>query len=234
MKHTIEDSTEILDVQYDTVMGPEWRKELQPLLLSDYMDNLAHYTNEIYKATEDVYPREKAAIFKAFRLTPPNNVKVIMFADEPFQDIRANGLAFGMRVANGVALNKQQKAIESVMKDCYGEPMQIELDVTMQSWAEEGVLLLNTSLVSQKGHVMAHELAFRNFTREVIKCLNDTAVELIFVFTNKDQQTRFRHYIDEDFHTVLAYDAFDENSSILEDINNELIEANGTRNAIQW
>lgn len=235
--HRIKESIYAVEKDYDKILHKSWVRELSDSLLhTEYMDNLQCYIAEVYKATDFIYPKIKDDVFKAFKQTNLNDIKVVIFGDEPAPNVYSNGLAFGAYKTS--AATYQHLPIHSKnIKQCLDPDNERDLnefDPTLLSWTEQKVLLLNTSLISEYGNVRKHEYVFRNFIREIIKEISNASVEIVFVFTSSHQAEHFEGYIDLDFHTVLHYDGIDPDSSMFEDINTVLRENRGESNMIEW
>lgn len=237
--HRISSSVRAITIDYNKVLGESWTTVLTtPLLSTKYVNNLQHYIDETYKRTNFVFPRNQSDVFKAFKLTRAKDVRVVIFGDEPVQSGLANGLAFGAYRTKTSQITEYNTTRDSRnIKKCLDPDdtkEMIDFDTTLMTWAEQDVLLLNVSLMSEYGSHMKHEYAFRNFIREVVKSINDLSTEVVFVFTSKHQEKHFERYIDTNFHTVLHYDGIDPDSSIFEDINQVLEENAIDRTPVIW
>jgi uracil-DNA glycosylase len=78
-------------------------------------------------------------------------------------------------------------------------------DYNLTYWAEQGVLLLNTILTSEKGKALAHEgKGWETFTDAVVKALNRHPNRLVWMlWGNKAKQYKERRLIDTGYHLVL-------------------------------
>lgn len=92
------------------------------------------------------------SIFAALEATPPDKVRVIILGQDPYPTPgHANGLAFS--VNPGIALPRSLKNIFAELRDDLG---QAPTSGDLSHWAEQGVLLLNTSLSVPPGEAGAH------------------------------------------------------------------------------
>ena len=96
-------------------------------------------------------PRDQ--VFRAFELTPPDKVKVVIVGQDPYHTPgQANGLAFS--IANG---NPIQPSLRNIFKELVSDiscPMPTTTDLT--PWAKQGVLLLNASLTVEAHKANSH------------------------------------------------------------------------------
>lgn len=96
-------------------------------------------------------PRDQ--IFRAFELTPPDKVKVVIVGQDPYHTPgQANGLAFS--IANGNPIQPSLRNIFKELVNDIGCPMPTTTDLT--PWAEQGVLLLNASLTVEAHKANSH------------------------------------------------------------------------------
>ena len=108
-------------------------------------------------------PQEQ--IFRAFELTPPDKVKVVIVGQDPYHTPgQANGLAFS--IANG---NPIQPSLRNIFKELVNDTgcaMPTTTDLT--PWAEQGVLLLNASLTVEAHKANSHSgWGWDKFTSEI-------------------------------------------------------------------
>lgn len=110
-------------------------------VLTDFFDSdegkeLIKKLKKRYDNKEDIFPAQKD-IFRAFELTPFENVKVVILGQDPYPDERADGLCFSQRIYS----NKSDslKRIFSILEIK-------DNNKQLDGWAKQGVLLLNTIL----------------------------------------------------------------------------------------
>lgn len=109
-------------------------------------------------------------IYRALSLTPPDKTKICIIGQDPYHTPgAANGLAFSVNPDH--CLQPSLQNIFKEMQSDLGCPMPTCGDLT--PWAEQGVLLLNTSLTVSAGQPNSHkDWGWQEFTRHVFdKCL---------------------------------------------------------------
>jgi len=139
-------------------------------------------------------------IFKAFELCAYQQTKVVIFGQDPyFQEGLANGLAF--------SVSKDQQ-IPASLKNIYKE---IKNDIgvlhnkdgSLEAWALQGVLLLNSCLTVEVSKPGSHlEIGWDNFIKEIIYLLNKKS-NLVFFLWGKNAQ-KYMKYIDSNSHLILT------------------------------
>lgn len=134
-----------------------------------YFQELQHNLQAERARGVNVYPPENE-IFKAFELTPIERVKVVILGQDPYhQPTQAHGLAFS--VPRGVKTPPSLKNIyKAILHDYPNSAIPAHGD--LQGWAEQGVLLLNTSLTVRENAAGSHaKFGWQQFTQNALKYL---------------------------------------------------------------
>ena len=163
-----------------------WQTRLQPELDKPYFAALMQRVDEAYR-TGTVYP-PRQELFAAFRLTPPERVRVVILGQDPYHEPgQANGLAFS--VAPGVRLPPSLRNIfEELRTDCGVTPPDSG-DLT--PWAEQGVFLLNSSLSVQAGAAGSHQaFGWQTFTDAVVAALAGLPQPVAFILWGAHAQKK--------------------------------------------
>ena len=163
-----------------------WQALLKPELDKPYFAALMQRVDEAYR-TGTVYP-PRQALFAAFRLTPPEKVRVVILGQDPYHEPgQANGLAFS--VAPGVRLPPSLRNIfEELRTDCGVTPSGSG-DLT--PWAEQGVFLLNSSLSVQAGAAGSHQaFGWQTFTDAVVAALAGLPQPVAFILWGAHAQKK--------------------------------------------
>ena len=155
----------------------EWRDILKYELVKPYWNKLAETIAKELK-TEAVFPSINE-IFYALKLTPYSEVKVLILGQDPYHDHnQAHGLCFS--VQDGT---KIPPSLKNIYKELYSDldiPISERGDLT--NWAEQGILMLNTSLTVRAHQAASHsKIGWINFTDAVINAVNSKKNPVIFV-----------------------------------------------------
>ena len=156
------------------------------------------YYAELYKTvlneyrTHTVYP-PSADIFNAFQFTPLEQVKVVILGQDPYHEPgQANGLCFS--VHKGVRIPPSLVNIYKELHDDLGCEIPDNGDLT--SWAEQGVMLLNTVLTVRAHQANSHkDIGWETFTDAAIRVLAEQDRPLVFILWGgqaRRQQTVFQ------------------------------------------
>lgn len=147
-----------------------------------------------------IYPLQKD-VFNAFRYTEFNQVKVVILGQDPYHGPnQAHGLSFSVRpgIPTPPSLMNMYKELAN---DIPG--FTIPQHGCLQSWAEQGVLLLNTVLTVEAGQAHSHaNLGWETFTDRVISALNEKRDGIVFLLWGAHAQ-RKGSIIDTQRHHVL-------------------------------
>lgn len=125
-----------------------------------------------------IYPPQDA-LFNAFKETPYDSLKVVLLGQDPYHNPgQAHGLSFS--VQPGVKPPPSLKNIFQEIKEDLDLPLPSHGCLT--KWANQGVLLLNTSLSVEQNKPQSHaKIGWSIFTDNVIKKLNDYPKPLVFL-----------------------------------------------------
>jgi uracil-DNA glycosylase len=191
------------------MMGKDWHDLLHNEFERDYMKDLNKFLME-RRSQVPVYP-ETREMFNALKLTPYKEVKVVIIGQDPYHTTHSQDKERG--IAHGLAFSSCDPAtlppsLVNIFKEIE-EDVQFGLylkeDYNLTYWAEQGVLLLNTILTSEKGKALAHEnKGWEVFTDAVVKALNRHQRRLVWMlWGNKAKSFRERRLIDTGYHLVL-------------------------------
>ena len=178
-----------------------WQQLIETEQSKVYFKDLLHRVD--IKRAEDViiYP-PAGDVFKAFELTPFDQVKVVILGQDPYHGPnQAHGLAFS--VNEGIAFPPSlQNIFKELATDIEG--FQIPMHGDLRTWAKQGVFLLNTVLTVQQAQANSHaDWGWEQFTDEVINVLNTEREHLVFILWGAHAQKKGR-VIDKKKHLVLT------------------------------
>jgi uracil-DNA glycosylase len=160
-----------------TLTDPSWRALLEPEFSKPYFKKLEKFVEKQYLTKEVFPPRD--LIFNAFNLCPLNKIKVVIIGQDPYHDNgQAHGLCFS--VMRGVPVPPSLKNIYKELKSDVGfEPPE---HGNLESWAKQGVLLLNTVLTVEAHKANSHKSqGWETFTDEVIRLIGLKTKNVVFL-----------------------------------------------------
>ena len=180
------------------MIGNDWDLALKEEFEKDYFLSIKEFIDEEYQ-TKTVYPPYEE-IFNAFKLTPIDNVKVVILGQDPYHEAgQAHGLAFS--TPDGRPIPRSLKNIFKEINAEYGYP--IPESGCLESWAKQGVFLLNTVLTVEDGNANSHsKCGWQTFTDNVIRILNNQEQTIVFLLLGKQAEKK-KELITNPNHLVL-------------------------------
>ena len=154
-----------------------WYELLKDEFEKDYFLKLRKFIKKEYK-TKQIFPHPKN-IFKAFELTPVNDVKVVILGQDPYHGAnQAHGLAFSVQEDI-----KIPPSLNNIYKELYDDlNIPIKRSGNLESWAKQGVLLLNSVLTVESGKANSHKnIGWEKFTQSVISLISKKKEILVFL-----------------------------------------------------
>ena len=166
----------------------------------DYFTQTMAYVAEARESGTVVFPPAED-VFNAFRFTELSDVKVVILGQDPYHGPnQAHGLCFS--VLPGI---KTPPSLVNMYKELAQdiEGFSIPNHGYLKSWADQGVLLLNTVLTVEQGNAHSHaHLGWETFTDRVIEAVNAHTDGVVFLLWGAHARKKGR-VIDRARHHVL-------------------------------
>ncbi len=175
-----------------------WKNILSSEFSKEYFLQLQSFL-ETEKKDFDVYPSE-TEIFAAFNKTPFEKVKVVIIGQDPYHgEGQANGLSFS--VADGIKIPPSLKNIFKELKTDLG--IEIPVIGNLESWANQGVLLLNATLTVRANSAGSHQKkGWEIFTDKVIETISKEKENVVFLLWGNFAHGK-ENLIDSNKHLIL-------------------------------
>ncbi len=181
-------------------LEPGWKSALSPEFSKTYMRDLQVFLRAETAKKKTIFPKPDE-YYAAFNLTPLDKVKVVILGQDPYHGPgQAHGLCFSVRP--NVAF---PPSLQNILKE-----LASDLGVTapehgcLLSWAQQGVLLLNSTLTVEEGRAGAHQnKGWEQFTDVAIHHLNETRDHLVFILWGAFAQKKGA-FIDSKRHLVIS------------------------------
>ena len=183
----------------DVKIEDSWKQHLAAEFEKPYFGELVNFVRQEY-AQYRIYPPGNL-IFNAFNLCPFDKVKVVILGQDPYHGPgQAHGLCFS--VNDGVPFPPSLQNIFKEVSNDTGKPVPQSDNLTR--WAQQGVLLLNTTLTVREHQAFSHAgRGWETFTDAVISLLNSQRQNLVFIFWGSPAQ-RKGAFVDRNRHLVLT------------------------------
>lgn len=184
------------------IFNNDWDDILEDEMEKDYYKKIRNFLINEYK-TKTVYPKADD-VMAALKITSYADTKLVILGQDPYHGPnQANGLAFSVNRGERLppSLRNMYKELESDL----GIEMTSIGDLT--SWAQQGVLLLNTSLTVIQGQANSHsKIGWSIFTDRIISELSRREEPVIFVLWGNNAKSKealidtSRHYVIKSVH----------------------------------
>jgi len=176
-----------------------WSDYLNPEKDRHYFKALDSYLKS--KKNLNIYP-PKDSWFKALEYSSFEKTKVIILGQDPYhQEGQAEGLSFS--VPKGVVI---PPSLRNIFKELQSDEVNFSKPEhgNLVSWANQGVLLLNSVLTVEQNSPASHaNKGWENFTDKVIQILSSNKTNLVFIlwgaYANKKSEL-----IDGNKHLILS------------------------------
>lgn len=175
-----------------------WKEILDEESNKSYFLKLNDFLDKEY-SEHTIYPA-RADIGSALRATPYNQVKVVILGQDPYHGPgQAHGMSFSVKP--GVAIPPSLRNMFKELLEDIGCPL--PTSGYLESWAKQGVLLINTVLTVRAGEANSHKgQGWEVLTDTIITKLSDREEPIIFVLWGKPAQLK-KKLIDTSKHVIL-------------------------------
>ena len=207
----VSDSTK--KVLNETALEPSWRALLADEFHQPYLEfGLNEFLDDEFQNNKKVFP-PKDLIFNAFEKTPVDKVKVVIVGQDPYHnDDQAMGLAFSVPRET----TKIPPSLKNIFKELEEDTREArergdeEVEFTIPAhgdltkWAEQGVLLLNTSLTVRAHEANSHSgKGWETFTDRAIEQLSQNTENVVFLLWGKNATSKERLIAEGHNHFIL-------------------------------
>ena len=176
-----------------------WKAALQDEFEQPYMKQLGEFLRREKAAGKVIYP-PGPMIFQALNSTPLERVRVVILGQDPYHGAgQAHGLCFS--VQPGVS---PPPSLQNIFKELKRD---LNLDIPshgyLQHWADQGVLMLNTSLTVEQGVAGSHaKMGWQRLTDWIIEVISEKRSDVVFLLWGAHAQSKAK-LIDPTRHLLL-------------------------------
>lgn len=175
-----------------------WDDLIKQELEKPYFNDLVAFLKDEDAHHVVLPPKEKR--LSCFKLTPYEDVKVVIIGQDPYHNInQAHGLAFS------VENEDYPPSLKNIYKELVSD-LNISYPKTgnLSNWAKQGVLLLNTVLTVRLHEPLSHQKkGWETFTLEAVKKVNEKESPVVFILWGNHAKS-FMKYIDLNKHHVIS------------------------------
>lgn len=163
----------------------DWIKVIDKIELNKVISKLKGMNN---------YTPSMSNVFKAFELCRYNDMKVVFLGYDPYPQ---KGVATGILFGNKINVNELSPSLNIVKEACINYEIphnNIIFDQTLESWAKQGILMLNSALTVEINKIGSHTMLWRPFISKLIKSISSINTGIIYVLFGEQART-FKPYI---------------------------------------
>jgi uracil-DNA glycosylase len=180
-------------------LNPSWQSILADEIQKPYFSELMKTVDEEYKNHICFPPKE--LIFSAFNTCSFEDVKVVIIGQDPYHGVgEANGLSFSVNDSIRIP-----PSLRNIFRELTTDLDSIFMPTSgnLESWAKQGVLLLNASLSVRIDTPNSHKhLKWNLFTDAVIQKISEEKKNVVFMLWGSFAQKKGSK-IDRSKHLVL-------------------------------
>ena len=167
-------------------LGGGWDGALKPLFDDERYKKIREFL--IYEYSHYIVYPDMYDLYNCFRFTPLDKLKVVILGQDPYHEPgQAHGLCFSVKP--GVPLPPSLKNIYKEIESDLGIREPNCGDLT--KWANEGVLLLNTTLTVREHAANSHSgCGWQWFTDEVIKTVSRECEHVVFILWGRNARNK--------------------------------------------
>ena len=177
-----------------------WLTPLQSEFDAPYMVELRAFLLSEREAGKHIYPKANEW-FAALDLTPLDQTRVVILGQDPYHgEGQAHGLCFSVQPGT-----RTPPSLVNIYKELFADlGLKPATHGNLKSWAEQGVLLLNSVLTVEAGRAASHQgKGWERFTDAIIKLLNDQPRPIVFILWGAYAQ-RKAAFVDKTRHLVIT------------------------------
>lgn len=158
-------------------------------------------------SSEEVNPN-KEDVYRAFKIIKPNECRVVFIGQDPYpQRGKATGIVFANKEGTPEEdYSPSLKVIKNSIKNLENPNLVYTFDPTLESWARQGILMLNASLTVKVNEVGSHIMMWRGFMTKFISNISRYE-NILFVLFGSLAQT-FIPYIHSDNYIIEKHPAY--------------------------
>lgn len=164
-------------------------------------------TSILFKVLNQINPEnicpKKEDVFKAFTLCSLKDCKVVFLGQDPYPQ---KGVATGVLFGNSLDTEELSPSLQVIKEAAidYTKPHNypIEFDNSLESWAKQGILMINSALTVEVNKIGSHTALWRPFISNLLETLSNYQLGIVYVLFGQQAQT-FKPYINPSGNYIL-------------------------------
>ena len=187
-----------MNTSYDKTVHPQWKESLATVMSTNSAHELAAF---ISREREEfmVFPPDDQ-VFAALSFASPRDISVVILGQDPYHEHgQAHGLSFSVQPNIAIPPSLRNIFIERE----YDIGLKPPTHGTLTPWAQQGVLLLNTSLTVREGSAGSHaKKGWEEITDHIIRTVDDNTERCVFILWGAHAQAK-KKLITQRHHAIL-------------------------------
>ena len=187
-----------MNTSYDKTVHPQWKESLATVMSTNSAHELAAF---ISREREEftVFPPDDQ-VFAALSFASPRDISVVILGQDPYHEHgQAHGLSFSVQPNIAIPPSLRNIFIERE----YDIGLKPPTHGTLTPWAQQGVLLLNTSLTVREGSAGSHaKKGWEEITDHIIRTVDDNTERCVFILWGAHAQAK-KKLITQGHHAIL-------------------------------
>ena len=183
------------------LIPPGWRSLLREETLKPYYQALDAFLEKELADGQTILPAHKV-IFNALAATSYDQIRVLLVGQDPYPTPgHAHGLCFSVQPT----VRPLPPSLRNVYRELHDDiGCRIANNGTLEPWARQGVLMLNTILTVRARQAHSHHgRGWERFTDRIIELVSAKRTRVVFVLWGREAQKK-RALITQSHHTVIA------------------------------
>lgn len=163
---------------------------------------LNRVVSEVNKLPRTTLCPEYNNIFRAFNVCPYKDLRVVIIGQDPYSQ---KGVATGILFGNKKDTKVLSPSLRIIREACINFEIphnNIIFDPTLESWAKQGMLMINATLTTEVGSVGIHTTLWRPFMTKLLKNLSKYNHGIIYMLFGEEAKT-LKPYIDSKLNYIL-------------------------------
>ncbi len=174
------------------IIKSSWKNILREEFQKNYYTRLKKYLEVEYESETIFPPKEK--VFAAFSEIEFEDVKIVILGQDPYHGRgQAEGLSFSVEkgIKKPPSLQNILKEWKADLEEFHEKEYTIPESGSLNQWARNGVLLLNTVLTVREGQPGSHRgKGWEQFTNKVIELLGEREEPIVFILWGKPAEEK--------------------------------------------
>ena len=187
-----------MHTSYDETVHPQWKQSLTNVMSTDNANELTTFISR-EREVFTVFPPEDQ-VFSALSYFAPTDTSVVILGQDPYHEHgQAHGLSFSVQPHVPIPPSLRNIFVERENDIGLKPPTH----GTLTTWAQQGVLLLNTSLTVREGSAGSHaKKGWEEITDQIIRTVNDNTERCVFILWGAHAQAK-KKLISQAHHATL-------------------------------